>query len=80
MLYGGRDSIHSTMSLDLPIDQPEFLPVEVAILHALIEKHEQYLSQGRDLEAKGVARSAHIVWTMLKGDFVDTQPSEWSEI
>jgi hypothetical protein len=66
--------------LDIPLDEPEFLPVEVAILHALMEKHEQYIAQGRDLEARGMARAAHIAWSMLKGEFLDTQPSEWGEL
>jgi hypothetical protein len=64
--------------LDIPINEPEFLPVEVAILHALLDKHEQYQAQGRDLEARGMARAAHIMWTILKGDFEATQPTNWS--
>ena len=66
------------MRLDLPISEPEFLPVETQILATLIDKHEQYVCQGRDLEAKAMARAAHIVWSGLKGTFGDTQPSEWS--
>jgi len=66
------------MRLNLKIDEPEFLPVETQILANLLDKHEQYIAQGRDLEAKGVERSAYIVWAGLEGAFGDTQPSEWS--
>ena len=66
--------------MDLPIDEPEFLPVETAILCALLDKHEQYEAQGRDLEAKAMARAAHIVWTALKGDFDDTLPSNFGAL
>jgi hypothetical protein len=66
--------------LDLPIDEPEFLPVETKILSDLLDKHEQYVAQGRDLEAKAMARAAHIVWSGLKGTFGDTQPSTWGEL
>ena len=63
--------------LDLDIHQPEFLPVEAEILCTLLDKHEQYKSQGRVLEAKAMERAIRIVWDTLKGNFDDTQPSEW---
>lgn len=68
------------MRLDLPINEPEFLPVETQILATLLDKHEQYQAQGRDLEARAMARAAHIVWSGLNGTFGDTQPSEWGEL
>ena len=61
--------------LELDIDQPEFLPIEIQILSALLDKHEQYLCQGRDLEARGVHRSITIIWESLKTGFCDTQPT-----
>ena len=63
--------------LDLDIQQPEFLPVEARILCTLLDKHEQYTGQGRVLEAKAMERAIRIVWDTLKGNFDDTQPSEW---
>jgi hypothetical protein len=66
--------------IDLDIHQPEFLPVEVHALHELVNKHEQYLCQGRDLEARGMARAVGIVFRCFKGDFHDTQPTSWAEI
>ena len=66
--------------LEIEIAQPEFLPVEVEILHALIDKHEQYEAQGRDLEARGMARAVHIVWDKLKGTFDPTQPTTHGEL
>lgn len=66
--------------IELSIDDPEFLPVETQILCALLDKHEQYEAQGRDLEARGMARAVHIVWNTLKGDFEATQPTAWGEI
>jgi hypothetical protein len=66
--------------LDIDINQPEFLPVEVAILHELIDKHEQYEAQGRDLEARSMHRAVTIVFKGLKGDFHDTEPTEWGSL
>ena len=63
--------------LDIDINQPEFLPVEAHILCALLDKHEQYVQQGRPLEAKGMERAIRITWDTLKGNFDDTQPSAW---
>lgn len=64
----------------LDINQPEFLPIEVEALRQLLEKHEQYICQGRDLEARGVYRSIGIVYCCFKGDFQDTQPTNWSAL
>lgn len=61
--------------LEISINQPEFLPVEIQILGALIDKHEQYTCQGRDLEARGVHRCITIMWETLKTGFCDTQPT-----
>jgi hypothetical protein len=66
--------------IDVDINQPEFLPVEVTVLHNLIEKHEQYLAQGRDLEARGVYRAVEIVFNTLKGTFDQPQQTNWSEL
>lgn len=66
--------------LNVDIHQPEFLPIEVEVLRKLVDKHEQYQAQGRDLEARGMERAARIVWDTLKGDFDATQPSAWVTI
>ena len=66
--------------MPLDIHQPEFLPVEIEALRELLEKYEQYIAQGRDLEARGVARCVGIVYRCFKGDFQDTQPTGWSEL
>ena len=68
------------MRLPIDINQAEFLPVEKHLLGMLLDKHEQYLAQGRDLEAKGVERAVHIVWNGLKGEYVDTRPTGWADI
>ena len=65
------------MKPEIDPNQPEFLPVEAAILHALLVKHDQYVSQKRTLEARAMQRAIQITWDTLKGDFDDTQPSEW---
>lgn len=66
--------------LDVSINEPEFLPIETEILCSLLDKHEQYEAQGRDLEAKGMARAVQIVWEKLKGSFDDTMPTEWADL
>ena len=66
--------------IPLEINQPEFLPIEIMILHCLLDKHEQYEAQGRDLEARGVSTAIKIVYQTLKGDFDSTIPSEWVKI
>ena len=66
--------------IDIDVNQPEFLPVEIMVLHNLLDKHEQYEAQGRDLEARGVYRAIEIIFRTLKGDFEHTQPTSWSEI
>jgi hypothetical protein len=60
--------------LDVDVNQPEFLPTETEVLRKLVDKHEQYQAQGRDLEARAMERAARIVWDTLKGDFDATQP------
>jgi hypothetical protein len=66
--------------LEIPLDDPEFLMREKEMLCALLDKHEQYEAQGRDLEARGMARAAHIAWQILKGEFVDTRPTMWGDL
>jgi hypothetical protein len=66
--------------LNIEIDQPEFLPIEKQILCELLDKHEQYEGQGRDLEARAMARAATIVYRRLKGDFHDTSPTNWGSL
>jgi hypothetical protein len=66
--------------IDVDIHQPEFLPVEIHILGRLLDKHEQYQAQGRDLEARGVARSIGIVYEGLKGTDGDTEPTAYGDL
>lgn len=66
--------------LEIDINQPEFLPVEIRILHELKDKHEQYEAQGRDLEARAMARAVTIMWRRLKGEFDDTEPTGWDSL
>lgn len=66
--------------LELDINQPEFLPEQIMALHDLMDKHEQYQGEGRDLEARGVERSIGIVYRRFKGDFSDTQPTTHGEL
>jgi hypothetical protein len=66
--------------LEIDIHQPEFLPVEIAVLHELLNKHEQYEAQGRGYEARAMARAVTIMFKGLKGDFHDTQPTGWDSL
>jgi hypothetical protein len=59
---------------------PEFLPVEIQIMKELIDKHEQYECQGRDLEARAMARAVTIMYRRLKGDFEDTDATGWGSL
>jgi hypothetical protein len=67
-------------SLHLNIKQPEFTQREIAVLDALQKKYVQYRAQGRDLEARGMGRAAHLAWAVMKGDFTATQPTNWGTL
>lgn len=66
--------------ITIDINQPDFLPWEVRALLELVDKHEQYQAQGRDLEARGVERSIGIVYRCFRGDFIDTQPTGMGDL
>jgi hypothetical protein len=67
-------------SLHINIEQPDFTHRDKAVLTALQEKYVQYRAQGRDLEAMGMGRAAHIAWAVMRGDFAATQPTNWSAL
>ena len=55
-----------------PFDS-QFPPAEThAILH-LMSKYDQYVIQGRLLEAQGVRRSIDIVYACFKSDYQDSK-------
>lgn len=66
--------------IDRSVDQPEFLPVEIRAMRLLADKHEQYQRQARDLEARAMHRAYGIVFRTLKGDFYDTEPTQWDSL
>ena len=77
---GQRTRVQAVSRLTIDIDQPEFLPVEKGILLELIDTHERYECQGRTFEANSMAKAARIVFRRLKGDFEDTQPTNWGSL
>lgn len=66
----------------IPIDpfDSRFLPIESHALLHLISKHDQYIVQGRLLEAQGVARSIGIVHACFCSDYQDTQQTGMGEM
>lgn len=54
-----------------PLDE-ELLPVEQKALINLIGKHDQYIVQGRYLEARAMEKAVNIVFATLKYDHVET--------
>ena len=61
----------SLISVD-PFDS-QFLPVESHALLRLISKHDQYIAQGRLIEARAMERAIGIVYACFKSDYQDTQ-------
>jgi hypothetical protein len=66
--------------INLDINQDEFLPVEKQILMELIDTHERYEAQGRDFEARAMAKATRIVYRRLLGDFEDTEATGWGSL
>jgi len=66
--------------INIDINQPEFLPVEKQILLELIDTHERYEAQGRDFEARAMAKATRIVYRRLMGDFEDTHATGWDSL
>jgi hypothetical protein len=67
-------------SLKLIFHERDFTLRDAAILKTLKEKYEQYRAQGRDLEALGMGRAAHLVLAAFRGDFQPTQPTDWGTL
>ena len=63
--------------MTIDFDQPEFTVIQKMILRELADIHERYEAQGRDFEARGVYKSIVVTYRRLKGDFVDTEPTNW---
>jgi hypothetical protein len=55
-----------------PFDS-QFLPVESNALLRLIAKHDQYIVEGRLIEARAMERAVGIVYACFKSDYQDTQ-------
>ena len=66
--------------LTIDINNPEFLPIEKTILLELVDTHERYEAQGRDFEARAMAKAARIVYRRLVGDFEDTHATGWDSL
>ena len=60
----------SVIAVD-PFDS-QFLPVESHALLRLITKHDQYITQGRLIEARAMERAVGIVYACFKSDYQDT--------
>jgi hypothetical protein len=66
--------------LNIDVHNDEFLPIEKAILIELIDTHERYEAQGRDFEARAMAKATRIVYRRLLGDFEDTHATGWDSL
>jgi hypothetical protein len=62
------------------VHDPELIPVEAIALQRMLDKREQYVSQGRTREAHGAGSMISILWDTLKGEFQDTQPTHHGDL
>jgi len=68
------------MTIRINFDQPEFTVAQKMLLRELAGHHDRYEALGRDLEARGVYKSIVVCYRKWKGDFVDTEPTNWGSL
>jgi hypothetical protein len=56
--------------------ESQFLPVESHALLRLITKHDQYVAQGRLIEARAMERAVEIVYACYKSEFQESK-TDW---
>ena len=62
-------------------DMTPYTDLQKRLLVALIDKHEQYTRQGRDLEAVAMHKSFRMVKRSFRpDDFQDTEPTGWGSL
>lgn len=57
----------------IDLDDPRLIPIEELALRRMQEKRDQYIWQGRDLEARGVGTAMLLFWLTLTEQKIESK-------